>query len=111
VALAQYHDEFERYTSPRDWWRIAALPDGEPVGFVVPAHNGYNPIIAYLGVVPAHRGRGYIHDVLAAGTELLAAQNSPRIRAATDVGNVPMAAAFARAGYVTFERQINMTWR
>jgi hypothetical protein len=31
--------------------------------------------------------------------------------AATDVGNAPMAAAFARAGYVTFERQIDMTWR
>ena len=32
-----------------------------------------------------------------------------RIRAATDVGNTPMAAAFARAGYATFERQIDMT--
>ena len=97
--------------SPREWWRIATLPDGEPVGFVIPAHNGYNPVIAYLAVVPAHRGRGYIHDVLAAGTGLLAAQDVPRIRAATDVGNAPMAAAFARAGYVTFERQIDMTWR
>ena len=111
VAQAQYHDEFERYSSPRDWWRIATLPDGEPVGFVIPAHNGYNPIIAYLGVLPVHRGHGYIHDVLAEGTRLLAAQNVPRIRAATDVSNVPMAAAFARAGYVTFERQIDMTWR
>ena len=78
---------------------------------MIPAHNGYNPIIAYLGVVPAHRGHGYIHDVLAAGTSLLAAQDVPRIRTATDVGNAPMAAAFARAGYVTFERQIDMTWR
>jgi hypothetical protein len=31
--------------------------------------------------------------------------------AATDVGNAPMAAAFARTGYVTFERQIDMAWR
>lgn len=111
AAQGQYRNEFERYASPRDWWRIATLPDGEPVGFVIPAHNGYNPIIAYLGVVPAHRGHGYIHDVLAAGTSLLAAQDIPRIRAATDVGNAPMAAAFALAGYVTFERQIDMTWR
>jgi RimJ/RimL family protein N-acetyltransferase len=110
AAQQQYHDELERYASPHEWWRIATLPDGEPVGFVVPAHNGYNPIIAYLGVVPAHRGHGYIHDVLAAGTSLLAAQHVPRIRASTDVGNVPMAAAFARAGYVLFERQIDMTW-
>ena len=111
AAREQYRNELERYASPREWWRIATLPDGEPVGFVIPAHNGYNPIIAYLAVVPAHRGHGYIHDVLAAGTSVLAAQNVPRIRAATDVGNAPMAAAFARAGYVTFERQIDMTWR
>jgi RimJ/RimL family protein N-acetyltransferase len=111
AAQEQYHTELERYASPHEWWRIATLPDGEPVGFVIPAHNGYNPIIAYLGVVPAHRGHGYVHDVLAAGTSLLAAQNVPRIRAATDVGNAPMAAAFARAGYITFERQIDMTWR
>jgi hypothetical protein len=35
----------------------------------------------------------------------------PRIRAATDLGNTPMAGAFERAGYVNFERSINMTWR
>ena len=62
-------------------------------------------------MVPAHRGHGYGHDPLAAGTSLLATQNVPRIRAATDVGNAPMAAAFALAGYVTFRRQIDMTWR
>jgi RimJ/RimL family protein N-acetyltransferase len=111
AAQQQYHNELERYASPHEWRRIATLPNGEPVGFVIPAHNGYNPIIAYLGVVPAHRGHGYIHDVLAAGTSLLAAQNVPRIRAATDVGNAPMAAAFARAGYITFGRQIDMTWQ
>ena len=111
AAREQYRNELERYASPHEWWRIATLPDGEPVGFVIPAHNGYNPIIAYLAVVPAHRGHGYIDDVLAAGTNLLAAQNVPWIRASTDVGNAPMAAAFARAGYVIFERQIDMTWR
>jgi RimJ/RimL family protein N-acetyltransferase len=111
AAQEQYHNELERYPSPHQWWRVATLPDGEPAGFVIPAHNGYNAIIAYLGIVPAHRGHGYIDDVLSAGTSLLAAQDVPRIRAATDVGNGPMAAAFARAGYVTFERQIDMTWR
>jgi RimJ/RimL family protein N-acetyltransferase len=111
TAEEQYHSEFEGYASPHEWWQIATLPDGEPVGFVIPAHNGYNPIIAYLAVLPAHRGHGHVHDVLAAGTSLLAAQNMPRIRAATDVGNTPMAAAFARAGYVIFERQIDMTWQ
>ncbi|MEU4422465.1 GNAT family N-acetyltransferase [Actinoplanes sp. NPDC024001] len=111
AAEEQYRDELERYASPHEWWRVATLPDGEPVGFVIPAHNGYHPIIAYIGVVPAHRGHGYVDDLLAAGTGVLAAQGVPRVRAATDVGNVPMAAAFARAGYVTFERQVDMTWK
>jgi len=110
AAAKHYHEELAMYASPRDWWQIAELPGGEPVGFVIPAHNGYSPIIAYLGVVPAHRGHGYIADILAAGTRVLAAQDVPYIRASTDLGNVPMAAAFARAGWVTTGHQIDMTW-
>lgn len=72
AAVKHYEDELARYTSPRDWWRIATLPEGEPVGFVVPARNAYNPIIAYLAVLPKHRGNGYIDDVLAEGTRILA---------------------------------------
>ena len=34
----------------------------------------------------------------------------PRIRASTDLLNVPMAAAFVRAGYVNFEHAVNYTW-
>lgn len=86
------------------------LPHGEPVGFVLPAHNGYNPIIAYIGVLPGHRGNRYINDLLAEGTRILAEQEVPRIRASTDLGNVPMANALRRAGYTDFEHEINMTW-
>lgn len=110
AAVKHYEDELARYTSPKDWWRIATLPDGEPVGFVIPAHNGYNPIIAYIGVLPEHRGNGYIDDILAEGTRILAAHDVPRIRASTDLDNTPMASAFRRAGYIEFEREINMTW-
>ncbi|MFE7232342.1 GNAT family N-acetyltransferase [Streptomyces sp. NPDC002405] len=110
AAVKHYEDELARYTSPRDWWRVATLPHGEPVGFVIPAHNGYNPIVAYIAVLPAHRGNGYIDDILAEGTRVLAEQDVPRIRASTDLGNTPMAHAFHRAGYVNFEREINMTW-
>lgn len=109
-ANFQFDDELARYTTPREWWRVSTLPDGTPVGFVIPARNAYNPIIAYIGVLPAFRGKGYVDDVLAEGTRILAAQGVPRIRAATDVGNGPMARAFARAGYATFERQLDMTW-
>ncbi len=111
VAKEWWDDEFARYTTPREWWQIATLADtGEAVGFVIPAKNSYHPIIAYIGVVPEHRGKGYIHGILGEGTRILAAQDVPRIRAATDVGNVPMAAAFERAGFVNFERAINMAW-
>ena len=66
--------------------------------------------LAYLGVLPAHRGHGYIADILAEGTRVLAAQDVPFIKASTDLGNVPMAAAFHRAGWVATEHQIDMTW-
>jgi ribosomal protein S18 acetylase RimI-like enzyme len=111
AAISQYEDEFSGYSSPRDWWRIATLPEGDPVGFVIPAHNDYNPIIAYVAVLPQYRGRGYVDEILAEGTRVLAAQNVPRVRASTDLTNTPMAAAFRRAGYVNFERSISMTWR
>ena len=110
AAAKHYRGELDRYTTPRSWWRIAELPGGEPVGFVIPAHNGYNPIIAYLGVVPAHRGNGYIGEILAEGTRVLAATDADRIRASTDLGNVPMARAFHRAGWLTTGHQIDMTW-
>lgn len=110
-AVRHFEDELAQYSSPRKWWRIATLPSGEPVGFITPARNDYHPIIAYVGVVPAHRGKGYIDEILAEGTRILCAQDVPRIRASTDLDNIPMAAAFARAGWVNFERAINMTWK
>jgi RimJ/RimL family protein N-acetyltransferase len=110
AAIRHYEDDLAHYRSPQDWWRVATLPDGEPVGFVTPARNDYHHIIGYLAVLPAHRGNGYIDDILAEGTRILAEQDVPRIRAATDLDNTPMANAFQRAGYVNFERTINMTW-
>jgi RimJ/RimL family protein N-acetyltransferase len=98
------------YVTPREWWQIACLGDGVPVGFVIPAHNSYGPIIAYLGVLPAHRGNRYIDEILGQGTRTLVEHDPPRIRASTDLENVPMAQAFARAGWENFERSISMSW-
>ncbi|TFV99894.1 GNAT family N-acetyltransferase [Leifsonia flava] len=111
VARAQYDEEFAKYGSPREWWRVATDVDGGPVGFVFPARNAYHPIVAYLGVLPEHRGNGYVDGILSEATRLLDAAGAGHIRASTDVGNVPMANAFARNGYATFERLINMTWQ
>jgi RimJ/RimL family protein N-acetyltransferase len=111
AAEQHYDEEFAGFKSPHEWWRVAELPGGGgPVGFVVPARNSYHPIIAYLGVLPAHRGNGYIDEILAEGTRILAAAGVDRIRASTDLGNVPMARAFARAGYTNFERTLNLVW-
>jgi RimJ/RimL family protein N-acetyltransferase len=111
AARSHFEEELAKYASPRAWWRIATLPDGTPVGFVIPARNSYNPIIAYLAVLPEHRGNGYIDEILGEGTRVLARERDvPRIRASTDLGNVPMANAFRRAGYLNFERSISVTW-
>ncbi len=109
-AVRHFEEELACFGSPRQWWQIATLPGGEPAGFVIPARNNYHAIIAYLGVLPAQRGNGYINEILAEGTRILAAQDVPRIRASTDLGNVPMAEAFTRAGWVNFQRSISMTW-
>ncbi|WP_432103467.1 GNAT family N-acetyltransferase [Streptomyces sp. bgisy091] len=110
AAEKHYDEDFAGLATPREWWRIAELPDGSPVGFVVPARNNYHPMISYIGVLPEHRGHGYIDDILAEGTRVLATQGVDRIRAATDLGNVPMARSFERLGYVNFERAFNMVW-
>ena len=110
VARAQFEEEFARYTTPREWWRVAVDGAGEAVAFVFPARNAYHHIVAYVGVLPEHRGNGYIDGILAEGTRVLAEAGAPHIRASTDVGNQPMANAFARAGYGTFQRLINMEW-
>ncbi len=59
--------------------------------------------------VPEDSGRhGYIDDLLAEGTRVPAAEGVDRIRAATDLGNVPMAKSFERLGYINFERAFTM---
>lgn len=100
-ATARFEvEQMREFPGPREWWRAAYAPGGEPVGFVLPTRDDDFHAVGYLGVVPEHRGRGYVHDLLGEGTRFLAVeQDAERIVANTDVGYVPMAAAFARAGY------------
>ncbi|MDT0305724.1 GNAT family N-acetyltransferase [Streptomyces sp. DSM 44917] len=95
--------------SPREWWRVAHTPDGRPAGLVIPARNRAAPIVAFAGVLPEARGRGYGYDLLAECTHLLAAEGAERIVASTDMGNVPMARAFERAGYPVVEHRFCMS--
>ena len=59
------------------------LERGDEFEVGMPARNQYNPIIANIGVLPAHRGNGYVDEIFAEGTRVLAADNAPRIRAST----------------------------
>jgi ribosomal protein S18 acetylase RimI-like enzyme len=103
-------DDLRWMPVPPDHWRVATLAsDGSVVGVVMPSRNYEFWVIGYLGVVPEHRGHGYIDDLLAEGTALLAAQGAEVIKADTDTGNVPMAAAFTRAGYEVTARRIMMS--
>ncbi|MEU1688234.1 GNAT family N-acetyltransferase [Micromonospora sp. NPDC005707] len=106
LAAAQEELEQLRWMpSPRDWWRMAFTPGGEPVGLVVPTHNQAHHIVGFVGVLPGQRGHGYAFDLLVEGTHLLVEAGADTIVAATDQGNAPMAATFTRAGYpVEWER-------
>lgn len=101
--VAFYRD---RMRGERDWW-LVACHQGEPVGFGIPSRNTDVPVVGYIGVLPEHRGHGYIDDILAETTRVLADKaGAAVIHADTDVANRPMAAAFERAGYVNFARRV-----
>ena len=97
----------EKMLGDRAWWRVAQTPDGELAGFGFPSRNVDFPVVGYLGVVPEHRGHGYVDEILAAITRFLATEiDAQVIRADTDLVNRPMAAAFERAGYRNFARRL-----
>ncbi|GAA3709613.1 hypothetical protein GCM10022224_088920 [Nonomuraea antimicrobica] len=104
-ARWMYDDLMSRKAKP-DWFVIGHL-DGSPVGLVAPDDHS----IAYIGVVPEHRGRGLVNDLLARGTRTLAEAGLERIVAATDITNVPTAEAFLRAGYSEVGRLFRYYWR
>lgn len=85
-----------------DGWQVVSLSDGVPVGVVMVAHNDGGPIIDYLGVLPEQRGHGYIHDLLAHGTNILLQHGAKCIRSDCDVNNEPMIHAFQRASFTAF---------
>jgi RimJ/RimL family protein N-acetyltransferase len=100
----QARAEMEIYlTMPgeRGWWRLAYDASGGGLaGLAIPSANEGGLVVGYLGVVPESRGRGYVDDLLASITGWHAAAGAQRITADTDCANLPMAAAFDRAGYV-----------
>jgi RimJ/RimL family protein N-acetyltransferase len=92
------------FPSPREWWQLAYTQSDELVGLIIPARNYRMPTIGYIGVVPAQRGQGYVDDLLTEmAWRLLELALGEAVGADTDFGNVPMAKAFARAGFRIIE--------
>jgi hypothetical protein len=94
--------------SPRSWWRVGRTPGGDVVGLHVPGLIPAGPAAAFVGVVPGQRGHGYAYDLLVDCTRLLVAEGARTIAASTDLGNTPMAATFARAGYPVVQHRYCM---
>ncbi|GLZ36503.1 N-acetyltransferase [Actinokineospora sp. NBRC 105648] len=94
--------------APRSWWRVAETQEGSLVGLTVPSRNPGGPVVAYIAVLPEHRGHGYAYDLLVEATHLLVAEGADRIVANTDVDNIPMAKAFAKAGYPITQHRIDL---
>lgn len=90
----------------RDWWRLAYNQDGDLIGLAIPSANNGGPVVGYLGVVPEHRGKGYIDPLLGEIARCHAATGATSIIADTDTVNVPMAKAFERNGYVNFANRL-----
>lgn len=106
-AAQEELDFFHWCPSPREWWQIAHTPEGDLAGIHIPAHNPSGPTIGFIGVLPEQRGRGYAYDLLAECTHLLVEQGAKFVTGATDQGNFPMAANFAKAGFPVISERIN----
>ncbi|MFF6873245.1 MULTISPECIES: GNAT family N-acetyltransferase [unclassified Streptomyces] len=106
-AAQEELDFFHWCPSPREWWQIAHTPEGDVAGIHIPAHNPSGPTVGFIGVVPEQRGRGYAYDLLAECTHLLVEQGAEFIGGATDRGNFPMAANFAKAGFPVVRERVN----
>jgi ribosomal protein S18 acetylase RimI-like enzyme len=107
-AARDFFDDARRVEHDPSWWRLAYDGPGEDLaGLVMPAEPPGFLTIFYVGVVPEMRGRGYVDELLAAGTAALLGARAQGggekpLWADTDVTNAPMAAAFGRAGWTRF---------
>lgn len=75
--------------------------DDEPVGYVaVVSVEDWGSTIGHVGVVPQYRGRGYIHNLLTAGTASAQRSGITSMLSDVDVLNDPMLNAMQGAGHI-----------
>jgi ribosomal protein S18 acetylase RimI-like enzyme len=106
AAVRSYVQPSTAYAFDRAWWRLAYNADGALVGFTQPVifrdgeRDGLQEgSLHYIGVLPAHRGMGYVNALLRESTVTLRDVGVWRIYCDTDENNTPMIHAFERAGY------------
>ena len=91
--------QMTEYVSDADalMWLIGYARD-EPIGYVaVGRDEDWGSTIIHIGVLPDHRGNGYIDDLIAAGTVAARDQGITSMLSDVDVTNTPMMAAMRRA--------------
>lgn len=104
-AAATEEIEYLRWMLPPHRRLLGYTRSGDLAGIVVPGYIPAGPVIGFVGVLPEQRGHGYGYDLLAEATHVLAEEGAEDVIADTDATNIPMARAFARAGYpITQER-------
>jgi RimJ/RimL family protein N-acetyltransferase len=91
------------YLEPGDEasWLLARNADDEPVGHVALGtfDEPATATIVHIGVLPAHRGRGHVDELLAGAAQAARARGFRHIVSTIDTLNEPMAAALVRAGH------------
>ncbi|MCZ4095215.1 GNAT family N-acetyltransferase [Streptomyces sp. H39-C1] len=92
-----------------EWWEVGYAADGTPAVVSLPAENPSVPVIGFVGVTPAHRGKGYAASVVNRSTRILAANGATEIRGDCDRANVAMAKAFRSAGYENFAGRLEFS--
>jgi RimJ/RimL family protein N-acetyltransferase len=82
-------------------WLLAFDSAGEVVGYVALGRfeQPERGTIIHIGVVPEHRGRGYVTDLLRACNEAAIGRGLVNVLSDVDVENPPMIAAMERAGH------------
>jgi ribosomal protein S18 acetylase RimI-like enzyme len=114
-ALDRNDNYYYSGTGPENWARVmmsALEPEdrsscligyesGDPVGMVglVPFGEDETGTIAYIGVLPGHRGRGFGRKLLTAATAAARVRGFRQILSDVDVLNTPMRTAMVACGH------------
>ncbi|MER7170320.1 GNAT family N-acetyltransferase [Streptomyces mesophilus] len=93
---------------PEAWPQLAYDAEGELVGMHLPVRIPSGFAAGFIGVLPEQRGHGYAFDLLAECTHFMVDKGATVVVGATDEGNFPMAAHFAKVGYPVVQKRINL---